>query len=290
MPADVPTHRLVQFSDLHLTDGNSPLFGSHGTDGGLPTTGLDTDAQLRLAFARITNSGQRFDAVIISGDLADDGSPEAYRRLGRILAEQAEVLGCPILVGAGNHDRREHLNHALANADRPDAALDSVTLVRGLRIVQLDSSVPGAGHGELSRGQLDWLAGVLITPAPHGTVLVVHHPPVPTSSLVMASVALRNRDDLAKVLAGSDVRIILSGHMHAAGQSALAGIPVAICGAVSYAADALYDHVGFRGTAKGQSFAIVEVFEEQVMTTVVPVAAHPTIHQIDATRLAQLGP
>lgn len=277
MTVDQPSHRLVQLSDLHLTDGNAPLYDA-----------MNTDAQLRRAFERLTSSGQRFDAVILSGDLADAGATEAYRRLRRLVDEQADLLGCPILVGAGNHDQRAPLNTALGNAERPDAPVDSVTEVRGLRIVQLDSSVPDAGHGYLTRQQLDWLADVLATSAPHGTVLVVHHPPVPTSSVVSALVALRNPEDLADALVSGDVRVILSGHTHTSGHSMLAGIPVSICGAVSYAADPLYGHLGYRGMTKGQSFNLVEVFEQQVVTTVVPVTAHPTLHQLGAADLARL--
>lgn len=277
MPADQPSHRLVQFSDLHLTGENALLHG-----------GVDTESNLRMAFERISSTGLAFDAVILSGDLADGGAAEAYQRLRRIVDEQAAELGCPILVGAGNHDWRPHLNAALGDPQTLDAPLDSVTQVRGLRVVQLDSSVPSAGHGELSRRQLDWLAGVLSSPAPHGTVLVVHHPPVPTSSEVMAMVALRNPEDLADALVAGDVRVILSGHMHAAGQSTLAGIPVVISGALSYAADPLHAHLGYRGMTQGQSFTLVEVFEQQVVTTVVPLVAHPTSHQITARELARI--
>lgn len=277
MSADQPTHRLVQLSDLHLTAGGAPLYG-----------GVDTEAKLRMAFDRIAATGLRFDAVIVSGDLADDGAADVYRRLRRIVDDQEEALGCPILVGAGNHDLRPQLNAAFGDPQALDAPLDSVTQVRGLRIVQLDSSVPGAGHGELSRRQLDWLAEELSAPAPHGTVLVVHHPPVPTSSEVMAMVALRNPEDLADALVAGDVRIILSGHTHTPGQSMLAGIPVAISGALSYAADPLYGHLGYRGMTEGQSFNLVEIFEQQVVTTVVPLLAHPTLHKITAADLARL--
>lgn len=178
------------------------------------------------------------------------------------------------------------MNAAFFDPDDAARPVDSVAVVRGLRIIHLDSSVPGAGHGHLDAAQLSWLAEVLADPAPHGSVLVVHHPPTPTSSELMGLVALRNPADLARALRGSDVRIILSGHMHASGTSMLAGIPVAICGALSHAADPLYDHLGHRGMTEGQSFTIVEFFADQVVTNVVPLTAHPTLRMVRPAEVA----
>src|SRR3546814_17269213 len=50
----------------------------------------------------------------------------------------------------------------------------------GLRLVALDSTVPGWHHGDVDAAQLAWLRGVLAEPAPLGTLLALHHPPLPT--------------------------------------------------------------------------------------------------------------
>lgn len=257
-----PTHRLAQLSDLHLTAHDEPLVGQIGTD-----------AQLQYAFRRLADAGQSLDAVVLSGDLADTGSPAAYDRLRSLLARQSELLGCPILVGAGNHDSAEAFNASLGPAD-------SVTEVRGLRIVQLDSSLPGTDQGGLSDSQLGWLATVLATPAEYGTVLVVHHPPAPSASRVMSVSTLHNKADLAAVVADTDVRIILSGHWHTPGSTTFAGIPVAVAGGISYVADPLYQERGYRALADGQNFNLIEFYPAQVVTLVVPVAA-VAVHQID---------
>ena len=261
--ADQPTHRLAQLSDQHLTAQNTPLAGQ-----------IDTEALLRLAFRRLADSGLDFDGVILSGDLTDTGSSEAYQRLQHVIAEQSGLLGCPVLVGAGNHDEGLNFNRTLGPAD-------SVAEIRGLRVIQLDSSVPGAGHGEITHDQLAWLTRQLAGPVRHGTVLVVHHPPVPSASAVMSRFALRNPDDLAEVLVGSDVRIILSGHLHVPGSATLAGIPVAIAGGLSYAADPMYQNRGYRAMTEAQSFTVVELYPGQVVPRVVPVSAHSTLYQID---------
>jgi 3',5'-cyclic AMP phosphodiesterase CpdA len=62
---------------------------------------------------------------------------------------------------------------------------------------------------------LAWLGSLLARPAPAGSVVVLHHPPIgPGSSPLMGSVKLRNADRLAQVLSGSDVHAVLCGHFH----------------------------------------------------------------------------
>jgi len=57
---------------------------------------------------------------------------------------------------------------------------DVVHDVHGLRIIAINSNVEGRLHGSVDDVQLTWLRSALEVPAPHGTVLVLHHPPVPT--------------------------------------------------------------------------------------------------------------
>src|SRR3546814_6624804 len=99
-------------------------------------------------------------------------------------------------------------------AESPSAPVDRVDELDGLRIVTLDTSVPGFHHGEISDAQLDWLAGVLSTPAPLGTILALHPPPVPSLLDLAASVELRAPSLLAAVLRGTAVRAITRGHLH----------------------------------------------------------------------------
>ena len=82
----------------------------------------------------------------------------------------------------GNHDERAAYARGLFDSD-DDGAQDRVHEVDGLRIVALDTSVPGYHHGELRPEQLAWLADVLATPAEHGTLLAMHHPPLPLPML-----------------------------------------------------------------------------------------------------------
>ena len=130
----------------------------------------------------------------------------------------------------------------------------------------------------LSLVQLDWLADVLSAPAPLGSVLALHHPPVPTPLEVMAVLELQRQADLAAVVRGSDVRAILGGHLHYSTHSTFAGIPVHVASATCYTLDLGADARRLlSGVDGGQSFDVVHVYDDVVVSSTVPLAAFPEV-------------
>jgi 3',5'-cyclic AMP phosphodiesterase CpdA len=47
--------------------------------------------------------------------------------------------------------------------------------IDGLRVIVLDSLIPGEPQGRVGETQLAWLEAALQTPAPRGSLIVVHH-------------------------------------------------------------------------------------------------------------------
>ena len=139
---------------------------------------------------------------MFTGDLADRGEPEAYRQLREMVEPFAERLGAQVVWCMGNHDNRAAYARGLFDAEASPEVLDRVYDVDGLRIVSLDTSVPGYHHGEITDAQYDWLADVLAEPAPHGTFLAMHHPPIPIPMLPAAAIIeLDDQQRLADALA-----------------------------------------------------------------------------------------
>jgi hypothetical protein len=144
----------------------------------------------------------------------------------------------------------------------------------GLRIVVLDSSVPGRAYGALCDQQLTWLRAELAEPAPDGTVLALHHPPLPSAMPLTAAMELQQSGGLVAAIAGSDVRIVLAGHTHAVSAGSVAGIPVWTGGALASTTDALAAP-GSSRYLRAPGLARIDLFPGAVIATAIPVAVDP---------------
>ncbi len=259
-----PSHLIAHLSDPHLIPGER-LLGGH----------IDTVAQFRTCLDRVEGAGVAFDAVVVSGDIADQGEPRAYELFRELVDPVVERLGAQLVVTGGNHDERGPLARGIYGRDTADPQ-DTVTWVRGLRIIDVDTALPGYHHGSLSEAQFDWLANELGTPAEHGTLLVMHHPPIIYRSPVMQLLDFDEPARLAALLADTDVRGILSGHLHVTTFGTLARIPVFVAGGVSYVDDVGVPGDDLMAVDGPQSWNLVEVHADQVVATVVPVEQHKT--------------
>lgn len=218
----IATHRIGHVTDSHFTVSGV----MHGV-----VRPADTYA---AALAALEGSGVPLDALVHTGDVADQGEAAAYTAARTATDEVTVRTGWPVLWSVGNHDIRPAMAEHLLQEAPTDAPLDRVIVANGLRIVSLDTSIPQHVEGGLDEAQVDWLRSVLATPAEHGTVLALHHPPVPVEITAMARLHLEQQDRLAPALAGTDVRAILAGHLHYATTSQFAGIPVHVAPATSY--------------------------------------------------------
>jgi Icc protein len=181
----------------------------------------------------------------------------------------------------GNHDERAAYSAALFDAESDDPQ-DRVYDVAGLRIVALDTSVPGWHHGELGDDQLGWLADVLATPAPHGTVLALHHPPIPVPMMRVAEIIeLLDQHRLAPLVRRSDVRAIIGGHYHLTSWSTFAGVPVSVASASCYTSEVAPDQRFLSAVDAHQAFTMLHLYDEAadhaVVHTVVPLADAPEV-------------
>ena len=277
-----PDHFLLHISDTHLLAGGNKLYGS-----------VDSERHLRQVFTELEASGGRPEAIIFTGDLADKGEPDAYERIRAIVEPAARRLGSQVIWVMGNHDNREAFRAGLFHEVPTARPVDRVYDVNGLRIITLDTTVPGHHHGEVTGDQLDWLAEELSVPAPDGTILALHHPPVPSVLDLAVSVELRDQGGLEEVLRGSDVRSILGGHLHYSSMATFAGIPVSVASATCYTQDLTVPVGGTRGHDGARAFNLVHVYPSTVLHSVVPLGAFPTLDYIDpdesARRLELLG-
>jgi 3',5'-cyclic AMP phosphodiesterase CpdA len=272
-----PIHTIAHVSDTHLLDGRL-LYGA-----------IDTVSHLEQALVRLGRLEPRPEALVFTGDLADKAEPAAYARIREVVEPVAEEWGAQVVWCMGNHDERTAYSRELFG-EASDRTQDRVYDVDGLRIVALDTSVPGYHHGELRPHQLAWLADQLATPAPDGTILALHHPPIPVPMCRPAEVIeLLDQPRLAEVLQGSDVRAILGGHFHFSSYSLFAGIPVSVASATCYLSDPAPDDRLVSALDAHQSVNVLHVYEDRIVHSIVPLADSPEISGYPADLLPALA-
>ncbi|MFF4802567.1 metallophosphoesterase [Streptomyces sp. NPDC001351] len=254
--------RILHLSDTHIERTDAP--NRHGVNA--------TDS-LRLMLAELRHQ-RDVDAIVVTGDLANDGAVEAYTTVRELLTEFALPLNAPVFCTTGNHDEREAFGKVLGSGhlaadggERAETVLESaageraaVSVVGGWRFVTLDSLVPGKVHGWLGDEQLAWLRGVLATPAEKGTVLALHHPPIALDVETQRVFGLRNPSALAEVIRGTDVRVVLTGHFHLQLFGLLEAIPVWVTPGVVNRID-LTTPPGTERAVRGASASLVELGE-----------------------------
>lgn len=193
---------IAQLSDLHVRP-TGMLY--HGV--------TDSNQALVDAIDHVLGLDRRPDLVVLTGDLVDEGLPEEYEALRGILA----TLTIPYLVIPGNHDDRESLRSAFS--DHPylprSGPLHYCVDDYPVRIIGLDSTVPGQHHGHIDADGLEWLGDVLARDASKPTVLMLHHPPFLSGISYMDEYRYFEGDQLRSVVEGFDnVEIVLCGHVH----------------------------------------------------------------------------
>ncbi|MGD9794436.1 MAG: metallophosphoesterase [Acidimicrobiia bacterium] len=214
---------LIQMTDLHLRAGGRKLYGS-----------LDTTAQFHEALESVVADHDRIDALLLTGDLADRGEVDAYRDLRARCDEFVAHTGAIVIGTVGNHDDRAAYREGFLGVAPTSEPVIDVVDIDGLRVVALDSVVPHHVYGEIDDAQLDWLADVLRQPAERATVLALHHSPIPERQSFLDLMGLREPERLGKVLAGSDVALVVAGHVHHSLMGSLGGVPVVSAPAIAY--------------------------------------------------------
>ncbi len=210
---------LAQISDLHIKPPGRLAYGK-----------VDTAAFLRAAVASLLRLNPKPDAVLATGDLVDGGHPEEYALLKELLAP----LGLPCLVVAGNHDERQSLREAFQGPgfeylDQAGEFLQYAVDLGELRLLVLDTVVPGEGRGQLCPHRLRWLDDRLSEDR-RPTLVAMHHPPFASGIEFMDHFGLEGAEAFEAVIARHpQVERILCGHLHRSIQCRVGGTVASVC-------------------------------------------------------------
>lgn len=219
---------IAQISDLHVRPPGRRAYGD-----------VDTNAMAARAVAAVANLTPEPDCVVVTGDLTDCGLEEEYV----VLDELLRLLAAPVFVLPGNHDRRAVLLRVLGPRHpylpREGSFLHYVIDDFPVRIVALDTVVPGETHGDLCEARLRWLEATLRQGRNRPTLIMLHHPPFLTGVEAMDALRCRADAPLAKVVAGHpEIERVICGHYHRP-------ITVRWAGTVGFAAPSTAHQVAF---------------------------------------------
>lgn len=194
---------VAQITDCHV-----------GAPGELVADRVDAAAALRQVVARINALPAPPALVVATGDLVDDERADQYDRFQEIVDE----LTVPLLPVPGNHDDRRELRRRFPDVlpeGGPDDPIDHVVDLGHLRIVCLDTQVPGRVGGAITASQVAWLDGILAAAPDRPTIVFQHHPPFETGIGFMDREAFVGGDAYAEMLVRHrHVELVSCGHLH----------------------------------------------------------------------------
>jgi len=199
------TRSFIQISDCHIDNDKFVM-------------GVDSQKNLSAIVGNI--SKQYFDALLISGDLAHNGTLESYQKLQKIL----NPIESKIYILPGNHDDFSNLTQIFNKS-----YLSNLT-IGCWEVINIDSVQVGKVSGRLNDEQLHSLSQKISSSSAQYINLCLHHPPVSMESDWDDTLSLENPEDLFAVIDQFDnIKAIMWGHAHQCSEFNRKGVKLFSC-------------------------------------------------------------
>jgi len=187
-------------SDLHLTKDGGPIWETNTMEH------FNQSIDIIRGLPKI-------DAILVTGDVSDDGSEWTYQYADRLFS----TLGIPTLCCPGNHDSLK----MMLEEYKPSFCkfLPPSSIIDGWKIVMLNSVIPAdenpdqnKARGFLSDESLDYVIQELEEGLP--TIIALHHPPLEPGGWLNRRL-LENRDEFNQTINRyPNARLVIYGHIH----------------------------------------------------------------------------
>lgn len=215
---------IAQISDLHLRPRGLPAIRV-----------VETNMFAARAVAALKALDPLPDVVLATGDIVNNGTPDEYAMAGEILGS----LPMPVYAVPGNHDHRENFRSGLARFPGVTSHPRFVQYVvedHPVRLVALDTHIPGSSAGELCDERLAWLEATLAAERGKPTLLFMHHPPFVCGIGHMDKIRLlRGAERLeAIVRANPQVKALTFGHHHRPIETVFGGALASIAPSIAH--------------------------------------------------------
>lgn len=249
--------KFLHLSDLHLGEPGRRLFG------------LDPWERLDACLEHASRSHGDADVLVVTGDLADQGSIEAYRGL-RVRLDR---LPMPYALLVGNHDDRRHFLQVFPEhgAGYVQRRLD----IGPASLLMIDTSEPGREAGVFCAERRAWLERQLLETECRPVYVFLHHPPMAIGMAPIDQIRLRDDFLLETLSRASQLRHVFFGHCHRAVHGTWRGVPFSSVPSTNHQlALALDEPHDFLCTLEPPAYHVVLAREDAVL-----VHSEPFLHQ-----------
>lgn len=192
--------KIIHMSDIHLMKDGVPIWDTNTMD----------HFNKSIEIIRGMNN---IDAIVVTGDLSNDGSRWTYQYADRLFSS----LGIPTYCCPGNHDFLK----VMLDEYKPSfyQVLPPSCKIEGWKLVMLNSVIPddenanqNKARGFLSMESLDYIKNELDEGLP--TIVALHHPPLDPGGWLNRKL-LDNRDEFNAIVSYyHNARLVLYGHTH----------------------------------------------------------------------------
>ena len=227
--------KLIHLSDIHLTENGQEIWGVNPLE------------NFRKAIQKIKEL-DAVDAIVVSGDLSNDGNRWSYKFIDETLAS----VGIPAYCCPGNHDNLKEFYHGY---EPSFYSICEAFELSGWTVLMLNSAVEG-----MSRGYIDLEKLKQQLRASHGPIaIVLHHPPIEQNGWLNRKL-LENRHEFNNLICqAGNVKLVLYGHTHYHMKNKLNGIDYCSSSSIGFA---FHPHLPKFEIAHGmEGFNIIEIHE-----------------------------
>ena len=205
---------LAQLTDTHVINP------SGGTK-----TWLDNNGRLSQAVAALNAEAVQPRLVLATGDLTNNGESGEIDELVDLL----EPLEVPLLALPGNHDSRPEIRRAFGMPWADAEHLSWIVDEGELRIIGLDTTLPGSERGVFDADREQWLGAALADQPERATVIAMHHPPFASGIGWMDQTRLSRSKAFADLITTNpQVGRIFCGHLHRPIFTTVAGVATSV--------------------------------------------------------------
>lgn len=190
--------KIIQITDTHLFREDESVM--HG---------VKTNRKFEEVISKIIQEDIiDTDFIILTGDISQDETVESYQKIVSYLSQ----LDKPIYWIAGNHDNPDKIEAVFG--DNRNFYHTKMLSLPHWDLIFLNTRINDRHDGLLHETELLKLKREIHKNANKRIAIIMHHHPIPVNTPLIDNYILKNNHELWNVIEGSQVELIICGHVH----------------------------------------------------------------------------